>query len=263
MMRMLAQAVEVLDRPETILQRLVSIIVRSPLRQHPFDHVYMEELFAPGVYRDMLAEMPAEYRFHQLVHRDALRPDGSSTRLRMYLYPELLRELPESQRNVWVPVAEALCAPELEAAFKLKFRSALEDRFDKPVENIRLYPIPILLRDRPGYRIGIHADVASKAITVQLYLPRDASQRDIGTIFHDGKDGEAAARMIQMPFMPSSGYAFPVSATKSWHSAAQTSERDGERVSIMLTYYAAEELLRRLKLRLRRSALRFGIHPTG
>lgn len=262
-MQMIADVAEVSDRPETISQRLVSVVESSALRQHPFDHIYMDGLFAPDVYRGMLAEMPAAYRFHQLVHRDALRPDGSSTRLRLYLYPELLRELPERQRNAWVPVAEAFCAPALELAFKLKFRSALEDRFKKPAEQIRLYPIPILLRDQPGYRIGIHADVPSKAITVQFYLPEDESQRNIGTIFHDGRDGDAAERTTQMPFMPSAGYAFPVSATKSWHSAAQTSESDGERVSIMLTYYAAEEPLRRMKLHLRRSALRFGIHPKG
>jgi hypothetical protein len=262
-MQMIADVAAVLDRPEAIAQRLVSVVERSPLRQRPFDHICMDGLFAPEIYREMLAEMPAAYRFHQLVHRDALRPDGSSTRLRLYFYPELLRELPQRQRDVWVPVAEALCAPELELAFKLKFRSALEDRFKKPVEQIRLYPIPILLRDQPGYRIGIHADVPSKAITVQFYLPEDESQRGIGTIFHDGPDGNAAEHTTQMPFMPSSGYAFPVSATKSWHSAAGTSESDGERVSMMLTYYAAEEPLRLLKLRLRRSALRFGVHPKG
>jgi hypothetical protein len=262
-MQMLADSAATFDRPETIAQRLASVVDRSPLGEHPFDHVYMEELFAPDVYRAMVTQLPAASHFHQLVHRDALRPDGSSTRLRMYLYPELLRELPDDARKVWVPVAEALCAPELELAFKLKFSSALEQRFNKRVDQIRLYPIPILLRDAPGYRIGIHADVPSKAITVQFYLPPDESQRGIGTIFHDGRDGDAADRTIQMPFMPSTGYAFPVSGTKSWHSAAQTTESDGERVSIMLTYYVAEEPLRLLKLRLRRSALRFGIHPKG
>ena len=251
------------DTSETIAQRLVSTVERSPLRQHPFDHIYVDDLFDPDVYRAILEQMPEAYRFHQLAHRDALRPDGSSTRLRMYLYPELLRELPENQRDAWVPLAEALCAPELELAFKLKFRSALEQRFNKPVEQVRLYPIPILLRDQPGYRIGIHADVPSKAITVQFYLPKDPSQRHIGTIFHEGKDGDPAGRTTQMPFMPRTGYAFPVSTAKSWHSAAQTNESHGERVSIMLTYYVAEEPLRLLKLRLRRSALRFGIHPKG
>jgi hypothetical protein len=242
---------------------LVAAVERSPLRQHPFDYVYMQELFSPEVYRTLLAEMPDAISFHQLVHRDALRPDGSSTRLRMYLYPELLTRLPSSQRQAWTPLARALCSRELQQVFKTKFGNALEERFRKTVDSISLYGIPILLRDQPGYRIGIHADVPTKAITVQFYLPSDASQRHLGTIFHEGNDGERAARTIQMPFLPSSGYAFPVTAEKSWHSAGATTANDGERISVMLTYYATETPLPWLKLRLRRAALRFGMHPKG
>ena len=180
----------------------------------------------------------------------------------MYLYHELLKELPEEQRTAWMPVAETLCSSELELAFKRKFRAALEERFNKPVEKLGLYPIPILLRDQPGYRIGIHSDVKKKAITVQFYLPQDASQRHIGTIFHESNAGEGANRTTQMAFMPSSGYAFPVSLTKSWHSAAATSEKDGERVSMMVTYYVADSLFRRLYWKARRALLSLGIHSS-
>ena len=131
----------------------------------------------------------------------------------------------------------------------------MEERFGKPAEKIGMYPVPILLRDQPGYRIGIHSDVATKAITVQYYLPRDESQKHIGTIFHEGESGDAAERTTRMPFTPSSGYAFPVALTKSWHSA------DGERVSMMVTYYVAEGLKGRLYRQLRRALLLFGIHP--
>jgi hypothetical protein len=247
----------------TVAEELIAAVERTPLRQHPFDHIYMEEVFGADMYKDMLAHVPDGRFFHELVHRDALRADGTSTRLRMYLYPELLGRLPAAQRRSWVPLARALCSPELEHAFKRKFRAALEQRFGKPVENIRLYPIPILLRDQPGYRIGIHADVPTKAITVQFYLPANASQRHIGTIFHEGNEGAAAERTTQMPFMPSTGYAFPVTASKSWHSAAKTAAGDGERMSMMVTYYVTETPLPWLKLRLRRLALRFGIRPKG
>jgi hypothetical protein len=159
-----------------------------------------------------------------------------------------------------MPVAEALCSPEMELAFKRKFRSALEERFGKKVEKIGLYPIPILLRDQPGYRIGIHSDVKKKAITVQFYLPADEGQRHIGTIFHESNSGEGAERTTQMAFMPASGYAFPVSLTKSWHSAAATTPEDGERVSMMVTYYVADSLARRLYWKARRALLSLGIH---
>ena len=123
--------------------------------------------------------------------------------------------------KVWLPVARALCSKALENAFKDKFRATLEERFGKPVEKIGVYPIPILLRDQPGYKISVHSDVPTKAITVQFYLPKDNEQRGIGTIFHEGDKGAKAKKTTQMPFMPATGYAFPVSLTKSWHSAAQ------------------------------------------
>jgi hypothetical protein len=238
-------------------------VERSPLHHDPFDHIYFENVLDPDDYRSLLSAMPDRHFYHELWHQDALRTDGSSTRLRMYLYPELVRKLPAEQRRVWMPIARALCSARLQDSFKHKFRDALEQRFGKAVEEIGLYPVPILLRDQPGYRIGIHSDIPTKAITVQFFLPRDGSQRHIGTIFHEGDKGGPAERTTQMPFMPATGYAFPVSLTKSWHSAAVTTASDGERVSMMVTYYVADRLIRKFYWRLRRATLSLGFHPKG
>jgi len=93
-------------------------VERSPLREYPFDHIYMESVLDKESYAALLAAMPVRRFYHQLSHPDAMRSDGSSTRLRLYLYPELLRRLPKEQRRVWMPVARALCSRELEDAFK-------------------------------------------------------------------------------------------------------------------------------------------------
>lgn len=242
-------------------RQLVAAVERSEICHQPFDHIYIGDVVEAHTYEALLAALPDRRSYRELRHRDALRPDGTSTRLRMYLFPELLKRLPENQRRVWIPVARALRSRALETAFKHKFRVPLEQRFDKPVEKIGLFPIPILLRDQPGYRIGIHADKNTKAITVQFFLPRDESQRGIGTIFHEGSSGIAAARTTQMPFMPATGYAFPVSLTKSWHSAATTTQSDGERISMMVTYYIADNFAARLYWQARRVLLSLGIHP--
>lgn len=139
--------------PASVEQQLTSAVDRARLRKKPFDHIYMEGVLDPATYDALLAAMPDRRFYHDLKHHDAVRKDGSSTRLRMYLYPELLRRMPEKQRCAWMPVARALCSRELELAFKRKFRRALEERFGKPAEKIGVYPIPILLRDQPGYRI--------------------------------------------------------------------------------------------------------------
>jgi hypothetical protein len=244
-----------------IEQQLVAAVDRAELRHHPFDHVVMDNVFDADSYASLLAAMPDRHFYHELKHRDALRADGTSTRQRLYLFPELLRRLPAEPRRMWTTVAAALSSPELENAFKRKFRAALEERFRKPVERIGMFPVPILLRDQPGYRIGIHSDKFTKAITVQFYLPNDDSQRHIGTIFHEGQSGAGAEKTTQMPFLPASGYAFPVSLTKSWHSAAPTTTSDGERASMMVTYYVADTLFQRLYWQARRVLLSLGIRP--
>lgn len=240
---------------------LAGVVDRVALRHTPFDHIYMENVFPADLYREMLENLPATEKFHQLFHHAAMRADGSSTRLRMYLYPETLGRLPADQRPLWHKVATALCSQELEDAFKRKFRTALEDRFQQPVERIPLYPVPILVRDMPGYRIGIHADVLSKAITVQFYLPKDTAQAHIGTIFHTNNRKDGTDQPLAMQFLPASGYAFAVRKQESWHSAARTSEADGERRSIMLTYYVDDSLKKRARLRLQRAGIFFGRYP--
>src|SRR3982751_6592817 len=86
----------------TVEPQFVAAVERSALRPHPFDHIYMEHVLDAESYRALLAAMPDPCFYHELGHLDALRPDGSSTRLRLYLYPELLWRLPAEQRQVWL-----------------------------------------------------------------------------------------------------------------------------------------------------------------
>jgi len=239
----------------------MSVIDGTALQIEPFDHVQLSELFDADFYQQLLAHLPDTSFFHELRHRDAIRPDGSSTRLRLYLYPEGLWRLPTAVRERWLPLARLLSSRELQDVFKRKFQRALEARFGRPIDQLSFFPVPIIVRDLPGYRIGIHSDVLTKAITVQFYLPCDASQNGIGTLFHEGKTGEAAQRTTQMPFLPACGYAFPVQAQESWHSAATTTEADGERRSIMLTYYVQDTAATWISRRFNRVRSFFGMHP--
>ncbi|MDL2337112.1 MAG: hypothetical protein QFE16_04645 [Pseudomonadota bacterium] len=239
----------------------IAEIDRAPLEDRPCDHVCLRNLFPPDFYRQLLDSLPATEHFHELRHQDALRADGSSTRLRLYLYPEQLWFLPAAVRARWSPLSRLLSSRELQDAFKRKFRRALEARFGRPIEQLNFFAVPIIVRDLPGYRIGIHSDVPKKAITVQFYLPEDDSQKHLGTVFHDGPSGEAALRTRKMPFLPACGYAFPVQQQESWHSAETTTEADGERRSIMLTYYVQNTPKTWFMRRWDRLRSFFGVHP--
>jgi hypothetical protein len=231
---------------------LVKGVEASVLEGRPFDHIYLEGLFSPAYYRRLLEHLPATRRYRELTHREAMQKDGHSARRKFYLFPEHIMLLPAAQRRFWLALSRELRSRALQDAFKRKFRSALERRFGRGIERLSFYPVPILLRDLSGYRIGIHGDGLRKAMTVQFYLPRDDSQAHLGTILHEGRDGEAAPRTKALAFRPATGYAFAVLRHESWHSVARTSDADGERNSLMLTYYVQDGLRDWLAQRLQR-----------
>jgi len=114
-----------------------------------------------------------------------------------------------------------------------------------------MYPIPILTRDVPGYKIPPHPDTRWKGITVQLYLPHDDSMSHIGTIFHERLPDGSLPKHTQMKFSPNSGYAFAVDHD-TWHSADTVGPEVSTRDSILLTYFVDAGLLRVLRNRAKR-----------
>src|ERR1700730_18648560 len=231
---------------------LVDRIEGSTLETRPFHHIYLEGAFPSGYYRRLLDISPAPRRYRELRHRDALQPDGRSARRKFYLYPEHIGLLPAEQRAFWLDLSRVLRSRALQDAFKRKFRVALEQRFGKDVHHLSFYPVPILLRDFPGYRIGIHGDSLGKAITVQFYLPRDESQAQLATVPHEDRAEPGGDRTKRLPFRPATAYAFPVVYHASWHSVVQTKATDGERDSLMLTYFVQERAVDWIVHRLKR-----------
>jgi hypothetical protein len=239
---------------------LAAQVEDTALRPTPFQHIYMRDVFPPAYYQQILAQLPSWRRYREFRHRDALQADGHSARRKFYLFPEHIALLPPGQRAFWSQLSLALRSPALEEALKRKFRVALERRFGRSIDRLRFYPVPMLVRDAAGYRIGIHGDSLRKAITVQFYLPADDSQARLGTILHEGRAGEAAQRTTMLPFRPAAAYAFPVVYHESWHSVARLAETEGIRHSLILTYYVQAGVLGRLGLRLGR-LWRFVVDP--
>lgn len=216
----------------------------------PFHHLEFDHVFPENVYAAMLAAMPVtvDYRRMSGRRKEDVRADGTPTRVKIDLYPEYIRSLPPEKRPVWDIVGRALCSREVRAAFVRRLAPGLERRFGAGFADVGLYPIPVLTRDVPGYKILPHTDTLWKGITVQLYLPRDDAHVDIGTIFHGRERDGSLTRAAQMRFARNSGYAFAVTDT-SWHSADPVGLEVDTRDSILLTYFVDAGLVRFLRNR--------------
>lgn len=214
---------------------IAAAVSAAEVGSKPFHHIKLSNVFPADVYAAMLDAMPEASDYRPMSGRSK-QTDGNHTRVKIDLFPEYIRHLPPGKLEVWTLVGNALRSEPVKAAFRRMLAPGLEKRFGKDFMSVGMYPIPILTRDIPGYRIPPHTDTHWKGITVQLYLPRDEANTDIGTIFHDVLPDGSMPKATQMRFAPNSGYGFAV-GDDSWHSADPVHDRVKTRDSILLTYF--------------------------
>ncbi len=235
---------------ESLIDHIAQKICAARSVDRPFHHLEFAGIFPDDTYTAMLHALPdsADYRRMSGRSKGHDKADGTPTRVKIDLFPEYIRHLPADKRHVWRLIGRALCSHPVQAAFVERLAPGLEARFGKNFATTRFYPIPILTRDIPGYRITPHTDTHWKGITVQLYLPRDERNAHIGTIFHERRADRGLERVSQVRFAPNSGYAFAV-GEDTWHSADPVGPEVETRDSILLTYFVDAGVVRFLRNR--------------
>jgi hypothetical protein len=238
---------------ERLRDFVVTSVDAATASDAPFIHLVLDRVFPEDVYAAMLANMPSATDYRPMHGRSKGHDlaDGTHTRVKIDLFPEYIRHLPPEKRAVWDIVGRALCSAAVRDAFMRRLSCPLERRFGPAYAKTGMYPIPVLTRDIPGYLITPHTDTRWKGITVQLYLPRDRSHTNIGTIFHEQRADGSLPKTKQMTFAPNSGYAFAV-GTDTWHSADPVGPEVNTRDSILLTYFVDAGALRVLRNRAKR-----------
>lgn len=218
--------------------------------EKPFFHLEFDHVFPADLYAKILALMPESRDYRPMHGRSKGHDldDGTHTRVKIDLFPEYIRNLPPEKKALWDVVGRALCSEKVKQAFIRRLGPGLSKRFGADFAEVGMYPIPILTRDIPGYLITPHTDTRWKGITVQLYLPADDANTDIGTIFHDVLPDGSKPKHSQMRFAPNTGYAFAV-GSDTWHSADAVHNRVKTRDSILLTYFVDQGVLKVLRNR--------------
>ncbi|HET7363484.1 MAG TPA: hypothetical protein VFJ70_07945 [Burkholderiales bacterium] len=239
---------------EHLVQHLLASIRAARAGDEPFHHLELSDVFPAGIYGALLDAMPSRADYRPMSGRAKYtRTDDGGTRTKIDLFPELLRRLPPEKKDLWRLVGQALHSAPVREAFRARLAPGLEQRFGPRYRDIGMFPLATLLRDVPGYNIGIHSDTRWKGITVQFYLPRDRSITHVGTVFHRRTGADVYERVHQVEFAPNSGYAFAV-GSDSYHSVDTVGPEVRTRDSIILTYYVDDRLVERISNRGKRLA---------
>ena len=218
---------------DELVARIVQRIRAAEIDNVPTANIFMEDMLPVHVYRELLARLPHDSALDPIIHPDAITADGKRTRYLLDLTAESLERLQPEDQPFWEAMIAVFTAPEITRAIVEKYEPALRARFGDAMPE--LIAVPILYRDFPGYRIGIHQDTPRKIATMQFYLPEDESQLHLGTTFHC-RTGDSFQRHKTNAFAPNSAYSF-VRSEESWHSVDELGPDEKVRNTIALTFY--------------------------
>ena len=218
---------------QQVLDRLLTKIQSADIDPLPSDNIFMEEVFDPKLYAEILQRLPDDSIYKFIDHPDAILPDGRRTRKVLDLTDAPLQDFNPADLDFWRDMQAIMSANVLLDAIVKKFETRLHLRFGTTIPEMLL--VPLFYRDYPGYYITEHTDVPYKIATLQFYLPRDHSQVHLGTSFHLKKlTGFQLLKTNR--FQPNSAYAF-IRTDESWHSVKQLGADEQIRDTIALTVY--------------------------
>ncbi|MEZ6065938.1 MAG: hypothetical protein R3B90_09570 [Planctomycetaceae bacterium] len=236
---------------EQTLQHCLGAVDSARLEVDPFPHFIATDLLPTDVYAELLSSFPAHQQYEVFSYNKHRDDSGAANRFRFRFTMKSMRRLPQPQRQLWLEVCAVLASPELKQAVFRKLSPGLELRYGvdaSKVSELSGHAMPELFRETQGYTIKPHPDTRRKVVTMQLALPGDESQRELGTELYRmslnpltwlrAPHGFEIVR--QMPFLPNMAYAFTVLNTfrlRSWHGRSAIPAVAGTRNSILNLWY--------------------------
>ncbi len=233
----------------TVLESATSAILNAQTFQSPYPLILFRNFFPGDFYARLLRRFPEVDQFAGL--------NGDGTRREYALYDERSDPGSEEGRELWGIVRRVLSSLEIASALRTKLDAGFRIRAKGSREGwpVPMFPRPVLYTDLEGYAIKPHSDTRRKVLTMQIYLPEDETQRELGTtIYKISPMGVFAWKSYglvkdkTLPFLPNTGYAFVVihpaySLLKSsWHGREAISVPvEKPRLSILNTYYREPE----------------------
>lgn len=219
-------------------------VANAPLNLFPYPHLYVGDIFPPDFYRTLQAMLPTPEDMRPIAE---VRPvKGYKERFVLDLGSDQVASLPQSKQAFWQEVRSWLIAGRFSSVVAAKFGKQLNQRFgEQPPE---FYDEALLVQDITNYSLGPHTDAPRKVITLLFYLPKDESQKHLGTSLYVPKDGAFACaggphyphdrfdRVWTMPFMPNALFAF-AKTDRSFHGVEPIADEDCRRWLLLYDIY--------------------------
>lgn len=214
-------------------------IANAPMREFPYPHVYVRDVFPPDFYARLRANLPSEAHLRTLQSLGRVSADYPDTRLVMPLLREQIARLEPAQQGFWQELASWMLGPVFGQLMIAKFLPYLQHRFED-LRTQRFADEVLIVRDSTSYSLGPHTDAPNKVLSFLFYLPPDAAMAQLGTSLYVPKDPQFACqggphyefdrfrRVLTMEYLPNTLFAF-MKTPQAFHGVEPITQADVQR----------------------------------
>jgi hypothetical protein len=157
-------------------------IANAPIREYPFPHLYVEDVFPYDFYAELRRNWPTAASLVSLQSTGRVHPGYSAERFVMPLRKPEVDELPGDARQFWNDMAEwMIVSPRFMQSLIEKFDASVRERFGPRLGEVGFYGESLVVRDRVNFTLGPHTDAPHRLMSLLFYCPDDDRYRHLGT----------------------------------------------------------------------------------
>ena len=228
-------------------------IANAPVQRYPFAHFFIEGVFPPEYYRQMLDHLPGQETYTPIDETGTVKKGSYKDRHVCEIEDLVEKEAAISEGGFWESLESWLMDEAFTNLIVSKFRPAIEERFGQGAQ-LSLTTDCRLVRDFTNYAISPHTDTERKLVSLLFYLPSDRSKSHLGTSIYAPDDpnfrsdgsmhfqSKGFKHVARMDYVPNSLFAF-LRTDWSFHGVEPIADADVMRNLMLYNIYAKKVIV--------------------
>ena len=212
-------------------------IANAPMREYPYAHFYVENVFPDDFYAQLRANWPDQSALISLADTGRVPKGAYLERFVMPFTPAEIDKLAEERRPFWTEFASWLITQRFLTAMIDKFEPYVKARFGDEIYRCGFEADALIVRDLTNFSIGPHTDAPHRLLSMLFYCPDDDALKHLGTSIYVPRDPEFRCKggphyphhlfhkVRTMEYRPNSLFAF-IKNDRSFHGVEPIGDHD-------------------------------------
>jgi hypothetical protein len=172
----------------TVEEHVLYQVANAPMREYPYAHIYVENVFPADFYATLRANWPDDSALVCLADTGRVTKGSYRERFVMPLKPAEINQLAPDRRPFWNELAAWLITQRFMTAMIGKFEPYVKERFGDDLYKCGFGADSLLVRDLSNFNMGPHTDAPHRLLSMLFYCPADESLKHLGTSIYVPRD---------------------------------------------------------------------------